>query len=167
MLVLRLLSYEKQVKRISQLHSFTAKSRELTKLQLSRARKYKRSRRTRRATAASVEHAEAYLGEVNQLNGQSQNFVSDYFTFFLILKSCTLPFDYSECLTPLANTAVTSYNRHERRRVFKTRSVLNRLGRMVTGFNQARSAYKTSTLPFLLPKSLSDVTRLQLSVMST
>jgi hypothetical protein len=129
LLVARIVSYESRVKSLSVKGSFYKKSRILLNLQLSRARKYRRTRRTRRATALAVEQASDYL------NNQSQSLFQTYFKCFLLTKVAALPVTRSAKATHPLVKIFTAYNRREKGLKFTVRSVRNHYRPVANIFN--------------------------------
>ena len=117
--------------------AFYKKSRVLLNLQLSRARKYRRTRRTRRATALAVEQAADFLNDVQQINGQSQLLFKTYLKFFLLAKVGTVSVTRITKSTLPRLGVFTAYNRQEKAKKVTTSSFASRYRQVANAFNQA------------------------------
>jgi hypothetical protein len=127
------------VKSISVKESFYKKSRVLSNLQLSRARKYRRTRRTRRATAVAVEKAADFLNDVQRINNKSQVLFKTYLKFFLLAKVGAVSVIGLAKPTLSRLGVFTTYNRQEKSSKVTTSSAVSRYCRVANAFNQARA----------------------------
>jgi len=135
LLLARIVSYESRVKSLAVKGSFYKKSRILLNLQLSRARKYRRTRRTRRATALAVEQASDYLNDVQCINNQSRSLFQTYFKCFLLTKVAALSATRLARATHPLVKIFTAYNRREKGLKFIVRSVRNHYRPVANIFN--------------------------------